>query len=488
MSFALSEAVNPLKVFTVQKTKIIGRWDPHFHSPRFGGLDFELNAIDAKPIRDVARSIFSGITPLSGGDAYANAPEGVAFVRSGDFNEDGTINEDALIYLKPEIHQKLMRRSQLKAFDILFAIVGATIGKVGIFPGGYEANINQAVCAVRLTEAILPHFLHAFFLTRLGQEQIERAKRPVARANINLEEVGTLRVPIVDKKIQAIVVEALKRAFAQKLETEAKASQLLATIDDILLDELGVSRQPEPPNTLGSRIFKSSFVALSNQGQRWDPLYHQADMFAFVREAKCGLQQIGDKVDYFITGFPAGRSEQADVDYGRIIQIRPTNLSNDRELVFTRNVYIASSELKHRKSDILKRNEVLFNNTNSQEQVGKTVWFDLEGNYFSSNHITRIGTKSGELNPQYLAYILNFYQRKKVFFKLCTNWNNQSGVSSNILKRIPIPLPNLVRQTEIVMRLDTIHAKAHTLREQARADLEEAKREIETLILGNEDS
>lgn len=484
MSFSLSKKVNPARVFIEKKNNVTARWDPHYHSPRFAQLDPELDAIDAKPLRKISAAIFSGITPLSGGDAYTEDPKGIAFIRSGDFNEDGTINEDALIRLKPEIHQKLMRRSQLAANDILFAIVGATIGKVGVFSGGYEANINQAVCAVRPSDGILPHFMHAFFLTNLGQEQIERIKRPVARANINLEEVGTLRLPLLESARQGSVVQALLAAFAQKVETEKKATSLLATVDDVLLDELGIACEAESPNTLPSRIFKSQFAELT--GQRWDPLYHQADVFHFVRDAKCDLKSLGSQAEYFITGFPAGRGDQVNEEDGGVIQIRPTNLSNDRELVFRRNVFIASAELKTRKADVLKRGEVLFNNTNSQEQVGKTVWFDLEENYFSSNHITRIATNSSCLNAQYLAAVLNLYQRRRVFFKLCTNWNNQSGVGADILQRIPVPVPKPTRQTAIVARLETVRDKARALREQARVDLEKAKRDIEALILGKE--
>jgi type I restriction enzyme S subunit len=184
--------------------------------------------------------------------------------------------------------------------------------------------------------------------------------------------------------------------------------------------------------------------------------------------------------------FPAGRGDQVDEYDGGVIQIRPTNINDDRELIFRRNVYIAAEELKTRKADVLKRSEVLFNNMNSQEQVGKTVWFDLEGDCFSSNHITRIGTKSAELNPQYLAAVLNLCQRRKVFFKLCTNWNNQSGPGSDILARMPVPLPKPARQAAMVSKLEAVREKARTLREQARADPEKAKRGIEAVILGTE--
>lgn len=484
MSFTLGKEVDSSKVFIAGKNHVSGRWDPHFHSPRFSHLDPELDALNAKAIRSVAQKIFSGITPLSGGDAYTDQDDGVAFVRSGDFNDDGTINEDSLIHLKPEIHQKLMRRSQLDGNDVLFAIVGVTIGKVGIFPGGYEANINQAVCAVRPTSEISPHFLHAFFLSRLGQDQIDRVKRPVARANINLDEIGSLRIPVLDEQIQATVVGALKNAFAKKVNTEAKATKLLESIDDILLDELGIPRKPELPKTLERRIFQASFA--DSTGSRWDPLFHLADVFGFVRGTNYELVNLGHMANYFITGFPAGREDQVHEDDEGIIQIRPTNLSNDRELIFSKNVFIDAEERTKREHDLLQKGEVLFNNTNSQEQVGKTVWFDLDGDYFSSNHITRIGTKSERLNPRYLTYLLNLYQRQKAFFKLCTNWNNQSGVGSDILQRIPIPTPKPEHQTEIVMRLDAIREQANDLRTQAQSDLEYSKREIEAMILGRE--
>ena len=290
-----------------------------------------------------------------------------------------------------------------------------------------------------------------------------------------------LSIPVIfDKRIPDRINAALERHQAQF----NKAEDLLSSIDDLLLDELGVPRKTELPNTIDSRIFRTDFTILT--GQRLDPLYHQADLFEFVRNSMCSLKPLGEYAEYFLTGFAAGRHDQVDDDDGGVIQIRPTNLSNDRELVFNRNVYIASDELKTRKADVLKRQEVLFNNTNSQEQVGKTVWFDLEGDYFSSNHITRIGTKISKLNPQYLVYLLNLYQRRKVFFKLCTNWNNQSGVGSDILQRLLIPLPNPTRQKEIVEKLDSVRNKANKLREQARADFDKAKRDIEALILGRE--
>lgn len=82
--------------------------------------------------------------------------------------------------------------------------------------------------------------------------------------------------------------------------------------------------------------------------------------------------------------------------------------------------------------------------------------------------------------------MLTLYQRHKVFYKLCTNWNNQSGVGSDVLKRIPIPVPAPKSQIAIVTKLNGIRDAARKLRKKAVSELEQAKQGIDNLILGEE--
>lgn len=474
MSFRLSEAVNPTKVFTVQKTMVTGRWDPHFHSPRFAHLDPELDAIDAKPIRRVAQSIFSGITPLSGGDAYSDNLEGVAFVRSGDFNEDGTINEDALIRLKPEIHQKLMRRSQLKENDVLFAIVGATIGKVGIFPGGYEANINQAVCAVRLTGDVLPHFLHAFFLTGLGQEQLERVKRPVARANINLEEVGTLRLPVLDKKVQAAAVEALRKAFAQKVTTEARAFRLLVTIDDVLLDELGILRKSEPLNTLESRIFRRDFSSVS--GKRIDPAANWKRLS--LEGGEFPLRRLRDVTAINpVTRFP---KLEADTPVSFVPMDAVSDVFGEIAVMQTRPLGESGSYTPFQEGDVIWAKI-----TPCMENGKSAVARNLQGGIgYGSTEFHVFRRRTNELCPDYLHHLLRLRTVRQHARLNFTGSSGHQRVDEDFFGRLKIPFPPLKTQESIAAKAEATKAKAKALFAEARVDLEKAKRDIEALILG----
>ncbi len=134
---------------------------------------------------------------MSGGVAYTSREEGIPFVRSGELNNEIVDGTSAEVFIRPDIHNGLMKRSQLQKEDLLIAIVGATIGAVSIYTSDKPANINQAVAAVRLDkQRVLPDFVRAFISTATGQKVLDYLKRPVARANINLEEVGDITIPL----------------------------------------------------------------------------------------------------------------------------------------------------------------------------------------------------------------------------------------------------------------------------------------------------
>lgn len=118
-----------------------------------------------------------------------------------------------------------MKSSQLERNDLLIAIVGATIGAAGVFTHNEPANINQAIAAVRLDSSIIsPEFACLYLRSGLGQALLDYFKRPVARANINLEEVGEIPLVIPPIAVQnTIAAEARRRRDeARKLRAEAE--------------------------------------------------------------------------------------------------------------------------------------------------------------------------------------------------------------------------------------------------------------------------
>ena len=62
-----------------------------------------------------------------------------------------------------------MKSSKVQNGDIMIAIVGATIGQVGIYHSSREANINQAIALVRLKDGYNPEYIKEVIKSSIGQ-------------------------------------------------------------------------------------------------------------------------------------------------------------------------------------------------------------------------------------------------------------------------------------------------------------------------------
>ena len=213
------------RIYIVSRSVLEDRLDPYYSQEYFRNA-FEVLGLCKYPVvnlKEISKLITSGITPKSGGDAYTEDKSiGIPFVRSGNISIDGELNYDDLLYLKPEIHENVMNSSKLKKDDILIAIVGATIGQVGIYLSEGEANINQAIALVRLKKGYNVQFVKELIKSSIGQLSLNRLKRPVARANINLEEISRIKVVLPPKEKQEEIVARISqmRARAKKLQAE----------------------------------------------------------------------------------------------------------------------------------------------------------------------------------------------------------------------------------------------------------------------------
>lgn len=116
---------------------------------------------------------------------------------------------------------------------------------------------------------------------------------------------------------------------------------------------------------------------------------------------------VDDISEKIVSGFAAGKQDQADnlPEDQRVPHLRPFSITPEGELSFETKKYVPKSRLKS--EDYCKKNEVIFNNTNSPDLVGKTTVFDSDVLCAASNHMTRITVKEG-VNPYYVAAFFSF--------------------------------------------------------------------------------
>jgi type I restriction enzyme, S subunit len=158
---------------------------------------------------------------------------------------------------------------------------------------------------------------------------------------------------------------------------------------------------------------------------------------------------LGEIAESINPGFPSGKHNQENIG---VPHLRPMNISREGKLVFSQ---LKSVEITNYPS--LMSGDVLFNNTNSPELVGKTTYISKDTNWAYSNHMTRIRLNRVRANPAWVATSLHFLFVNG-FFKLnCRHHINQASISSSYLSNnVDIPLPPLPEQERIVAKLEEL--------------------------------
>ena len=123
-------------------------------------------------------------------------------------------------------------------------------------------------------------------------------------------------------------------------------------------------------------------------------------------------------------------------------------------------VNLEENEIKNYR---LEKGDLLFNRTNSQELVGKTI-FDLEGLYVFASYLVRFKIDNSSANPEFVNYFFNFSETQQKLKSIATIGVSQSNINPTNLKNwLRIPLPPLPEQRAIADCLSTWDQAIQTL-------------------------
>ena len=458
-------------IFTVKRSEIEGRLDPIYYIRKN-----ELVGYKHLKLEKIGKHFFvkDGDHDKLPDDAVSDENNGFRYLRAQDLKENKIISEKPIYVTKKYFES--VRRCHIYPNDLLFSIM-ASVGATAVVPKNFSiCTANRAVGILRAKDeaVFLPEYVQVVLNTELGIKLLELQKRGGIQQRLNLDDISNLELPVFDFEKQRKIIDFYNSALSQKEQKQEQAKELLASIDSYLLSELGITL-PQKDNSLSKRIFTTKFSEVT--GGRLDPLYQFNS--SFLISTKYEQVKLAEICNSFISGFGAGKENQTS-ELNGIIQIRPTNIDSECELKFDKNIYID----KNFEGKKIKKTDVLFNNTNSQDLVGKTAVGESAENMFFSNHITVISINERIIDSYFLKESLNMLQRHKIFYSICTNWNNQSGIGIDLLKTVKIPLPPLPKQKEIAEHIRSIRAQAKQLQAEAEQILQAAKHQVEKMILG----
>jgi type I restriction enzyme S subunit len=161
-------------------------------------------------------------------------------------------------------------------------------------------------------------------------------------------------------------------------------------------------------------------------------------------------------------GFACGAHTR---DLQDIPHLRPMNVSQDGRIDLS-NLKLVPKEQVDRDERRLRSGDVLFNNTNSPELVGKTAYYDRPEPRAFSNHMTRIRCHGEALDPRYCAFVLHTKWMDGHFESICNNHVSQASISRTVLLDTRIPLPPLAEQRRIVAKVEALLARVSGARQR----------------------
>ena len=187
----------------------------------------------------LANLITKGSSPKWQGVNYTDNTHDVLFVTSENVGSYSLLL-DSPKFVETKFNQ-IEPRSILKNGDYLMNIVGASIGRTATFDRDDVANINQAVCLIRIENQALskPYLLH-FFNSQTCLEYMFDKRVDNARPNLSMGNIAKFLIPIAPQVEQQRIVAKVDAlmALCDQLKTRIQqANQQQQAIANVLVTQ-----------------------------------------------------------------------------------------------------------------------------------------------------------------------------------------------------------------------------------------------------------
>ena len=468
--YTIDSHIDSNKIFIINRSEIEGRWDAEYYKPEINALEKKVRALSSKKLRNFINNISSGATPSVKEEEkfYADKETGIPFLRVQNLQTNGKIALNDVKYINTDTHENYLKRSQVGEHDLLVKITG--VGRMAIAsvaPDGFVGNTNQHMIVIRTdnkdTSEYLAKYLNLDVVEKLASRRSTGGTRPA------LDYPALKSIPI----IEGIDFSPIQKAEKIKQQKEAQAATLLASIDDYLLGELGITL-PEQNNSLQSRMFTIQFSEIDDG--RLDPdcnrLYYRNLIAELDRKfKKTPLRNLCLAIFQGV-----GRDLVDKSDY-TLLKVK--NIKQNNEINFDDVEFVRSAPL----------NKILINNDIISPFIGEAIRQTKFSTYNKKEVLHTIDSNTGVIrveqtknNSNYVCDVLN----SKIGTIQISKLIGGGGVpflGTNNVKKIFIPVPPLEKQNEIAEHIKGIRTQAKQLQQEAQQILEQAKKDVEQMIL-----
>ncbi|MFN5515336.1 MAG: restriction endonuclease subunit S [Cyanobacteriota bacterium] len=419
------------------------------------------------PIRDlsqlVSENLLNGIFKKK--DCYG---EGTLLVNVWDLYCDEVILEETLERIKTTSEEN--NRFKAKEGDIFFCRSSLKPEGVGWSclleklnePAVFECHLIRARVN---SQKILPSFLNYFARSYFGVAYIRAKSVVTTMATIDQGTLYNLPVicPPVEKQIK--IVDTMDEARSQRKQKIAEADSLLSSLDDYLLNILGL----EPPVKDERKVFATSLQDVRLQGRLNSDYFHPERLLA-LRAMITATKALNCEKLESIVDFVRNKIKKPAENYLGLAHVQ----SNTGELV---NV----DDMAKGDCFTFKTDDVLF--ARLRPYLNKVYCAEMDGCCSPEFHVLRIYDKNFIL-PQYLSVILRSRLILAQTIHMMTG-NTHPRLTNDDVTNLLIPIPTPKIQEKIVAEIQHRRSEAQRLRSEAETGWQAAKQWFEDQLLGD---
>lgn len=484
-NFTLSAKLDKNRVFILQKSELEKRLDPTYYIHEFNNYEKKLVQKPYQKFAKLVKSINNGF------DFREYKESGTPYLKVANIKQ-GEIDFTKIQYVDFS-STEISKNIQLKKGNILLTRKG-TFGNAFALDKNLDFVISSEIFYIELIEdSINPKFLEIFFNSKIGQAQFDKNKIGAIMGSLSQTAIRELKIPLPSSIVQNQTVRMYNNYILQKQQNEAEAEKLLATIDDYLLNELGIKLPKPPENTLKNRMFTASIKEISTG--RFDPkLYsnQSQNLIKSLFETKFKYQTLKSITTQSCAGDWGNDDKEKfnDEEFIKCLVIRATEFDNKFNLNVdgSRAKFRLINRAKFLSLDI-KSNDLLLEKSGGSENqpVGRVsiLTKELTENYSLgfSNFVHKIRVDDKIVLPNFVFNYLKTVHNIKITDVMQSQTNGIRNLIMNEYFNLPIPIPPLEKQKEIADHITAIRMQAQNLKDKTKEALAQASKEIENLLL-----
>lgn len=445
--FYLSEHIDTQKAFLVNKSSITDRIDPlYFKSVNQLSIanQTKFEVLKLSDVADMKRGRF-GHRPRNDPRFYGGA---YPFIQTGDIVRASL--DGGQIQFTQTLNELGLQTSRLFEEKVLVITIAANIGDTAILD--FPACFPDSLIGIQPKDSqyLDIDYLNVYF--KFLKSYLNDLAPQAAQKNINYQQLAPTPIVIPPFSIQKEIASKYHKAFLTRKQKELEAKELLSNIASYLLDTLGITL-PIKDGSYSKRIFEVKWSEIS--GDRFDA-------FSFFNSAikiEGGLYE--NKKLRELATVNKGQS----ITSGNVIEGQYPVIAGGKTSPYSHNEYNYDGKTI---------------TVSASGAYSGYVWYHNEPIFASDCAVI----KSKDENVITMDYLSEILKLKQTEIYGLQQGAGQPHVYPSDLIKLNIPVPPIDIQERIIAHIFELRDKAKQLETEAKEVLDNAKREIEKMIIG----